>query len=150
MPYLSLLFSCLRDNNESATLMGSRRGKGRRPGDAPGGAVTFFAKKSHQKKLALLSATPSLRCGATCVGALAGCAVELTSLLRSCVQTATASEGLLTLCKGIALPRKGAVCKAHVRSKAGALQARATPQTAPLRGNPKGRSPEPAPRRCVP
>ena len=33
------------------------------------------------------------------------------------------------------LPRKGAVCKAHVRSKAGALQARATSQTAPLRGN---------------
>ena len=54
--------------------------------------MTFFAKKSHQKRLALLSATPSLRCGATCVGALAGCAVELTSLLCSCVQTATASQ----------------------------------------------------------
>jgi len=54
------------------------------------------------------------------------------------------------LCKGIALPRKGAGCKAPARRKAGALQARATPQTAPLRGNPEGRSPQPAPRRCAP
>mgnify|MGYP006318229665 FL=1 len=52
----------------------------------------FHAEKSHQKRPTLLSATPSLRCGATCVGALAGCAVELTSLLCSCVQTATASQ----------------------------------------------------------
>jgi len=43
----------------------------------------FHAEKSHQKWLTLLSATPSLRYGATCAGALAGCAVELTSQLRS-------------------------------------------------------------------
>ncbi len=52
----------------------------------------FHAEKSHQKRPTLLSATPSLRCGATCVGALAGCAVELTSLLCSCVRTTTASQ----------------------------------------------------------
>jgi len=34
---------------------------------------------------------------------------------------------------------KGAGCKAPVRSKAHALQAQATPQTAPLPNNPKGR-----------
>ncbi|MNS87610.1 hypothetical protein D3C72_1215580 [compost metagenome] len=41
---------------------------------------------------------------------------------------------------GVALAGKGAGCKAPVRSKAEALQARATPQTAPLPANPKGRS----------
>ncbi|GER10740.1 hypothetical protein VHAB30_19030 [Variovorax boronicumulans] len=40
----------------------------------------------------------------------------------------------------VALAGKGAGCKAPVRSKAEALQARATPQTAPLPANPKGRS----------
>ena len=56
---------------------------------------TFFscvAKKRRQKK-----ATPSLRplrfaAGQTCVGALAGCAVELALLLRSAARTATASQ----------------------------------------------------------
>ncbi|ART55833.1 hypothetical protein CBP35_14070 [Acidovorax carolinensis] len=46
---------------------------------APAGEVLFFAspKKSTQKKGDPQSATPSLRDGATCVGAVAGCAVEL-------------------------------------------------------------------------
>ena len=56
---------------------------------------TFFscvAKKRRQKK-----ATPSLRplrfaAGQTCVGALAGCAVELALLLRSAARTTTASQ----------------------------------------------------------
>ena len=56
---------------------------------------TFFscvAKKRRQKK-----ATPSLRplrfaTGQTCVGAVAGCAVELALLLRSAARTATASQ----------------------------------------------------------
>ena len=47
--------------------------------------------------------------------------------------------GLLALFSGIALPGLGAGCKAPVRSKVGTLQARATPQTAPAPGNPKGR-----------
>ena len=51
-----------------------------------------MAKKSHQKRLSLLSATPSLREGATCVGAFAGCAAELTSLLRNSVRTTAASQ----------------------------------------------------------
>ena len=61
--------------------------------------------------------------------------MELTSLLRSCVQTATASEGLLTLCKGIALPRKGAVCGVARACKAPALLRTCALHTAPLRGN---------------
>ena len=36
-----------------------------------------LAKKSEQKKATQLFATPALRSGATCVGAFAGCAVEL-------------------------------------------------------------------------
>ena len=56
---------------------------------------TFFscvAKKRRQKK-----ATPSLRPlrgakGQTCGGAVSGCAVELTLLLRSAARTATASQ----------------------------------------------------------
>ena len=48
-------------------------------------------------------------------------------------------QGLLTLFSGIALPGLGAGSKAHARSKVGTLQARATPQTAPRPGNPKGR-----------
>ncbi len=58
--------------------------------------------------------------------------------------------GPVNAIQGVALPRKGAGCKAPARSKANALQARATPQTAPLRGNPEGSSPKPAPRRCAP
>ena len=60
------------------------------------------------------------------------------------------APGPVNAIQGVALPRKGAGCKAPARSKADALQARATPQTAPLRGNPEGSSPEPAPRRCAP
>ncbi|MDP4074923.1 GNAT family N-acetyltransferase [Acidovorax sp. A1169] len=52
---------------------------------------------------------------------------------------AHADEGLFTLISGIALPGLGAGCKAPMRSKVGTLQARATPQTAPRPGNPKGR-----------
>jgi len=47
--------------------------------------------------------------------------------------------GLLPLFPGIALVESGAGCKAPVRSKASALQARATPQTAPDSANPSGR-----------
>ena len=73
---------------------------GRMPGLRAGAGIcarrrTFFscvAKKRRQKK-----ATPSLRplrfaAGQTCVGALAGCAVELALLLRSAARTATASQ----------------------------------------------------------
>ena len=52
---------------------------------------------------------------------------------------AATGQGVFTLFPGIALPGAGAGCKAPVRSKACALQARATPQTAPAPGNPKGR-----------
>ena len=50
-----------------------------------------------QRKVPKRKATPSLRplrCapGQTCVGAVAGCAVELTALRRSFVQTSTASQ----------------------------------------------------------
>ena len=62
------------------------------PGCAPGGAVTFFGQKKSPKKAHPLSATPSLREGASCVGLLAGCAAELTVLLRSSVQTTAASQ----------------------------------------------------------
>ena len=67
-------------------------GGGRVPGCAPGGAVTFCATESHKRTLSLLSATPSLREGATCAGAFAGCAAELTSRLRRCVRTTAASQ----------------------------------------------------------
>ena len=73
---------------------------GRMPGLRAGAGIcarrrTFFscvAKKRRQKK-----ATPSLRplrfaTGQTCVGAVAGCAVELALLLRSAARTATASQ----------------------------------------------------------
>ena len=73
---------------------------GRMPGLRAGAGIcarrrTFFscvAKKRRQKK-----ATPSLRplrfaTGQTCVGAVAGCAVELALLLRSAARTATARQ----------------------------------------------------------
>ena len=80
---------------------------------------TFFscvAKKRRQKK-----ATPSLRPlrgakGQTCVGVVAGCAVELALLLRSAARTATASQ----------------ITK-HARS-----DARAHPATAPTQAQPAG------------
>ena len=55
------------------------------------------------------------------------------------VQGNRLAKGLFTPISGIALPGLGAGCKALVRSKVGTLQARATPQTAPRPGNPKGR-----------
>ncbi|WP_413762229.1 hypothetical protein ACEN9J_23855 [Variovorax sp. Varisp41] len=58
--------------------------------------------------------------------------------------------GPVNAIQGVALLRQGAGCKAPARSKASALQARATPQTAPWRSSPEGSSPEPAPRRCPP
>ena len=47
--------------------------------ESPGMRVTFFcfAKRKSPKKRRPQSATPALRYGATCVGAIAGCAVEL-------------------------------------------------------------------------
>ena len=97
---------------------------GRMPGLRAGAGIcarrrTFFscvAKKRRQKK-----ATPSLRplrfaTGQTCVGAVAGCAVELALLLRSAARTATASQ----------------ITK-HARS-----DARAHPATAPTQAQPAG------------
>ena len=80
---------------------------------------TFFscvAKKRRQKK-----ATPSLRplrfaTGQTCVGAVAGCAVELALLLRSAARTATASQ----------------------ITKHGRSDAHAHPATAPTQAQPAG------------
>ena len=82
---------------------------------------TFFscvAKKRRQKK-----ATPSLRplrfaTGQTCVGAVAGCAVELALLLRSAARTATASQ----------------------ITKHGRSDAHAHPATAPTQAQPAGDS----------
>ena len=63
------------------------------PGDAPGGAVTFFGQKKSPKKAHPAVCDP-LRCatGATCAGLFAGCAAELTARLRRCVQTTAASQ----------------------------------------------------------
>ena len=80
---------------------------------------TFFscvAKKRRQKK-----ATPSLRPlrgakGQTCVGVVAGCAVELALLLRSAARTATASQ----------------------ITKHGRSDAHAHPATAPTQAQPAG------------
>jgi len=54
---------------------------------------SLLRQRKVPKRKATLSLRP-LRCapGQTCAGALAGCAVELTALLRSSVQTATASQ----------------------------------------------------------
>ena len=49
-------------------------------------------RKVSKRKATLLSATPTLRCGATWVGVLAGWAAELALLLRSAAQTAAASQ----------------------------------------------------------
>jgi hypothetical protein len=74
-----------------------------------------------QKKVTKEKAPPSLRplrfaTGQTCVGAVAGCAVELALLLRSAARTATASQ----------------ITK-HARS-----DARAHPATAPTQAQPAG------------
>ena len=63
-------------------------------GSRPGGRPSFLARarKEGKRSTPLLAATPSLRCGATCVGASAGCAVKLTARLWRCAQTATASQ----------------------------------------------------------
>ena len=69
-------------------------GYGRRPGVARH-ASNFLLLR--QKKVTKEKATPSLRPlrgakGQTCVVSVAGCAVELTALLCSFVQTSTASQ----------------------------------------------------------
>ena len=76
-----------------------------------------------QKKVTKEKAPPSLRplrfaTGQTCVGAAAGCAVELASLLRSAARTATASQ----------------------ITKHGRSDAHAHPATAPTQAQPAGDS----------
>ena len=49
-------------------------------------------EKVTKEKATLLAATPARSAGATCGGALAGCAVELAARLRRSAQTAAASQ----------------------------------------------------------
>ena len=72
-------------------MLGLRAGAGLSPRQA-----THFLLL-RQKKVSKEKATPSLRplrcaTGQTCVGAVAGCAAELTALLRSSVRTTAASQ----------------------------------------------------------
>ena len=53
---------------------------------------SFRKEKGTKEKATLLSVTPALHAGATCAGALAGCAVELTARLCRFVRTTTASQ----------------------------------------------------------
>ncbi|AVO35261.1 hypothetical protein C6570_14250 [Ottowia oryzae] len=66
-------------------------GRGRVSARRPTCFLLLRQKKVGKEKATLLAATPSLRFGATWVGALAGWAAELTSLLRSFVRTTAAS-----------------------------------------------------------
>ena len=72
--------------------MGLAEGGGRVSARRPTFFLLLRQKKEGKEKATLLAATPPLCCGATCVGALAGWAAELTSLLRSFVQTTAASQ----------------------------------------------------------
>ena len=67
-------------------------GRGRVSARRPKSFSLLRQRKGLKRKATLLAATPSLRCGATWVGALAGWAAELTSLLRSFVRTTAASQ----------------------------------------------------------
>ena len=94
---------------EALALMNSLLGLSAGAGLSPRRARYFSLLR--QRKVPKRKATPSLRPlrgakGQTCVGAVAGCAVELTALRCSFVQTSTASQ-----------------CTKHARS-----DARATPQ----------------------
>ena len=94
---------------EALALMNSVLGLSAGAGLSPRRARYFSLLR--QRKVPKRKATPSLRPlrfaqGQTCVGAVAGCAVELTALRCSFVQTSTASQ-----------------CTKHARS-----DARATPQ----------------------
>jgi hypothetical protein len=89
-------------------------------GTRPGGRGTCSLPR--QRKVPKRKATPSLRplrCakGQTCVGAAAGCAVELALLLRSAARTTTASQ-----------------FTRHARSDAHAHPATAPPQAQPAGG----------------
>ena len=66
---------------------------GRRPGFAPAGDLLSCARQERRRRYAPHSLRP-LRAakGQTCVGVLAGCAVELTVRLRRFVRTTTASQ----------------------------------------------------------
>ncbi len=88
-------------------------------GNRPGGRGTCSLLR--QRKVPKRKATPSLRPlrdakGQTCIGAVAGCAVELTALRCSFVQTSTASQ-----------------FTKHAR-----FDARAHPATAPPQAQPAG------------
>ena len=67
-------------------------GRGRVSARRPKSFSLLRQRKGLKRKATLLAATPPLCYGATCVGALAGWAAELTSLLRSFVQTTAASQ----------------------------------------------------------
>ena len=74
------------------SFFGLAEGGGRVSARRPKSFSLLRQRKGLKRKATLLAATPSLRCGATWVGALAGWAAELTSLLRSFVQTTAASQ----------------------------------------------------------
>ena len=100
-------------------LFGSMPWLGAGAGLSPRRATHFLLLR--QKKVTKEKAPPSLRplrcaTGQTCVGAVAGCAVELALLLRSAARTTTASQ----------------ITK-HARS-----DARAHPATAPTQAQPAG------------
>ena len=68
-------------------------GEGRVPANAPGGAVTFCARRQVTKEREpCWPRPPALRFGATCAELFAGCAAELTVRLRRSVQTTAASQ----------------------------------------------------------
>ena len=72
---------------------------GRRPGFAPAGDLLSCARQERRRRYAPHSLRP-LRAakGQTCVGVLAGCAVELTARLRRSVRTTTASQWTKRVC----------------------------------------------------
>ena len=73
------------------SFVGLAEGRGRVSARRPTFFLLLRQKKEGKEKATLLAATPPLCYGATCVGALAGWAAELTSLLRSFVRTTAAS-----------------------------------------------------------
>ena len=107
------------------SMLGFRAGAGLSPRQA-----THFSLL-RQRKVSKRKATPSLRplrCapGQTCVGAVAGCAVELALLLRSAARTTTASQ-----------------FTRHARSDAHAHPTTAPPQAQPAGGGePNSRKPK--------
>ena len=74
----------------------------------------------------------------------------ITAVLANEVQFILDNPGPVNTILGDRVARSGAGCKAHVRSKVGTLQARATPQTAPDRATRREGPCRRATRRCAP